>query len=398
MEPDPTSTSFPVPAPAPAPAPLVPDYSGAGLTGLVPALSAPPGSRPGWLPGPLVDARQVVLLVLDGLGWEQLAARVVAGSATAPAMAAMQARPITAVAPTTTATSLTSIVTGSAPADHGVVGYRVKVQGPSGDEVLNVLRWRTASGDARKFVPPRSFLRRQAFAGRSVPVVSKSDFAGSGFSDAHLAGTRLAAWSVASSIRVEVRRLLAAGEPLVYAYYDGVDKVAHVTGLGEHYEAELAAADRLVADILEILPEGAALAVTADHGEVEVGERARPLDASLLDHCALVSGEGRFRWLHAKRGRAHELLEAARDCYGAEAWVRSVDEVDRAGWLGTQLCPEDRSRLGDVAVVPWEPVAYLDPADGGDAKLACRHGSLTPAEMLVPLLAAGGTARPAGHA
>ena len=40
-----------------------------------------------------------------------------------------------------------------------------------------------------------------------------------------------------------------------------------------------------------------------------------------------------------------------------------------------------------MALIPFEPVAYLDPADGGDARLVCRHGSLTAEEMLVPLVA-----------
>ena len=48
------------------------------------------------------------------------------------------------------------------------------------------------------------------------------------------------------------------------------------------------------------------------------------------------------------------------------------------------------TRLGDVAIIPYEPVAYLDPADGGDVRLVCRHGSLTPEEMLVPLVAGAG--------
>jgi hypothetical protein len=49
-----------------------------------------------------------------------------------------------------------------------------------------------------------------------------------------------------------------------------------------------------------------------------------------------------------------------------------------------------RSRLGDVAVVAHEPVSFDDPADTGAIVLRCRHGSLTPAEVRVPLLAAGG--------
>jgi hypothetical protein len=44
-------------------------------------------------------------------------------------------------------------------------------------------------------------------------------------------------------------------------------------------------------------------------------------------------------------------------------------------------------RLGDVALVPFEPTAFMDPADTGELRLVARHGSLTAAEMTVPLLA-----------
>jgi hypothetical protein len=42
-----------------------------------------------------------------------------------------------------------------------------------------------------------------------------------------------------------------------------------------------------------------------------------------------------------------------------------------------------------VALVPHQPIAYLDPVDQGDARLVSRHGSLTADEMYVPLLAVG---------
>jgi len=41
-----------------------------------------------------------------------------------------------------------------------------------------------------------------------------------------------------------------------------------------------------------------------------------------------------------------------------------------------------------VALVPFAPVAFHDPEDSGPFTLVARHGSLTEAEMLVPLLAA----------
>jgi hypothetical protein len=46
------------------------------------------------------------------------------------------------------------------------------------------------------------------------------------------------------------------------------------------------------------------------------------------------------------------------------------------------------SRLGDVALVAKGTHAFVDPADTGPYRLIGRHGSLTRAEMLVPLLAA----------
>jgi hypothetical protein len=46
------------------------------------------------------------------------------------------------------------------------------------------------------------------------------------------------------------------------------------------------------------------------------------------------------------------------------------------------------ARLGDVALVAHAPIAFDDPADTGSYRLQCRHGSLTSAEMLVPLLGA----------
>jgi len=336
-----------------------------------------------WLPEPVRTAEQIVLLVLDGVGWNQLRARPLV----APTLTAMTGGPITSVAPTTTATALCSIVLGMAPADHGIVGYRMRVPG---DRVLNVLRWRTAGGDARESVPPSVFQPLAAFGGRPTPVVTKAEFRNTGFTTA-LGIDRLHGWHAPSSIAVEVDRLLAAGEDFIYAYYDGVDKIAHAHGFGAHYDAELSAADRIVADVRAVLPSGAVLVVTADHGQVEVGDDVVVLDEGLLADTAMVSGEGRFMWLHARKGCAESLRARAQDLYGDSdvALVATRQDVIEAGWFGGPLTPLIEARLGDVALVARKTIAFVDPSDTGSQALRCRHGSLTPDEMLVPLLAVG---------
>ena len=303
-----------------SPRPVLPDYGGPNITGLVQALRSPAGQRPGWLPAPLADAEQIVLLVVDGLGWLQLKER----ATLTPCLSSMTGDAITSVVPSTTATALTSITVGRPPAEHGVVGYKVAVDGPTGREVMNVLRWRTPSGDARGFVQPEGFQPLAPFGGTPVPVVSKAEFNGTGFTVAHQRGAPVTGWVAASSLAVDVRRLVEAGNPFVYAYYEGVDKVAHFNGFGDHYDAELRAVDTLVDGLLDTLPRGVALAVTADHGQVEVGDRIRVLEDGVVRRTRLISGEARFRWLHAADptdAGIKELASVATDIYGANAGV-----------------------------------------------------------------------------
>jgi predicted AlkP superfamily pyrophosphatase or phosphodiesterase len=357
---------------------VLPDYNGACISGIVPALVDPSSSWPAWIPEVAADAEQVVLLVLDGIGWNQLVDR----RHLAPTMAAMVGGPITSVAPSTTATALTSISTGVAPGLHGIMGYRMVV----GREVLNVLRWSANGRDARSSIPPESLQTYDAFEGQRPPVITRAEFRDSGFTRAHLEKTRLVGWRVASTLVAEISFALQRNEPFVYAYYDGIDKIAHEFGLDRHYDAEFGFVDRLVADVLEVLPPGAVLVVTSDHGQVDVGEDVIAPDAAVMSHVDVQSGEGRFRWLHARPGHARALFDAALAHHGDRSWVVTVDQVIDEGWFGPTVTDGARSRLGDVALVAREALAFSDPADSGAFPLRARHGSLTADEMFVPLL------------
>jgi len=235
--------------------------------------------------------------------------------------------------------------------------------------------------------------RHPPFFGREVDVVTKAEFAATGFTEAHLRGTRFRGWKAVSSLVEHCRGLAAAGTPFIYAYYDGVDAVAHARGLHDgFYDAELRFADRLVGDLLDALPEEAALVVVSDHGQVHVGpEGWRDLDG-VKDLFERGSGDGRFRYLHAKRGAASDLLATATDLYGKEAWVFGRDELLEDGWLGPVPSPATRRRVGDVVLAARGPVAYVDPALPREAGLISAHGSLTEAEMHVPLVAGRGRA------
>jgi predicted AlkP superfamily pyrophosphatase or phosphodiesterase len=363
------------------PRPVLPDYDGPCVTGLVPALLGPLDEAPDWVPEAALDARQVVLLVLDGLGWEQLQER----RSAAPTLAAMAGRPITTVCPSTTSTALTSIATGMSPGEHGVIGYRMAVNG----EVLNVLRWSTVAGDAIHSIPPQKVQPQAPFLGQRPPVVTRAEYRRSGFTGAHLDGVRFWGYRTVATLVTEIERLLADGEPFIYGYYDGLDKVAHEYGLGQHFTAELTFVDRVVDYLLSRLPRDAMLLITADHGQVDVRRNVIELGSDVLANVAMQSGEGRFRWLHARPGRARALHEAAQHHHGDLAWVVTREQTIAEGWFGPRVSEAAASRLGDVALVAHADVAFHDQYDTGPFDLIGRHGSLTSAEMLVPLLSAG---------
>ena len=345
---------------------------------IIPALAGS-GDR-SMLPEPAREAETVVLLVLDGLGWDAIAEH----PDRLPVLGSLTGGSITTVAPSTTAAALTSIATGAPPSEHGLVGFRVRVDG----RVLNALTWQV---EGKRPPDPVLVQRCPPFQNREVPVVTKAEFRNSGFTEAHLRGARFFGWRTVSGLVEHCRRLTADREPFVYAYYPGIDEVAHAHGLrDEFYGAELAFADRLVGDLLGVLPESAALVVTADHGQVHVGpEGWRPVGPfdDLVDAC---SGDGRFRYLHARRGAHDELLAGAREEHGGHAWVMSQEQLIDERWLGPPPGAVIRRRLGDVVVAPFEPVAIVDPALPREARLVSAHGSLTAAEMQVPLVAGRG--------
>ncbi|RMH77291.1 MAG: PglZ domain-containing protein [Actinomyces sp.] len=357
--------------------PVLPAFGRGCVTDLVPVLLGDVEDAP-WIDPAVREARSVVLLVCDGLGWNQIRRH----RHRLPTLAGLKGGPITTVAPSTTATALTSIATGEPPGRHGVVGYRIRTAG----EILNVLRWATPSGDARRSIVPENLQPDQAFLGHHPPVVTRAEFAGSGFSRAHLAGSRLVGYRTVSTMVVEIGRLVRAGEPFVYAYYDGLDKVGHEYGLDIHHDAELEAIDRLIGDIAESLGRDAALVVTADHGLVDSRDHAVDVDPEVRGLATAESGEARFRWLHVPESRRDELVAAARERHGEQAWVRTADEMIEEGWFGPEVTPAARARLGDVALVARDRWAFTDPADTGPIELVGRHGSVTADEMYVPAL------------
>jgi hypothetical protein len=376
----------------------VPRYGDGSLAEVVPSILAGLGTAGFEDVLGVGELSSAVILLVDGLGWEPIHR----GAAEAPFLSelARDGRPVTTGFPSTTVTSLTSIGTGLPPGRHGLVGYTMALSGY--ERSMNVLRWSLSGGgpsvDLRDEVVPEELqphpttFERAAAHGVRVSVLGHPDHARSGMTRAALrGGDYLGVYSTGDLAAVAAEALWGDEPSLVYAYHPYLDVTGHLRGAAsESWALELGHVDRLVADIAARLPPGGALVVTGDHGMVDVREDQK-LDVAdepgLLEGVRLLAGEPRARYVYARPGAEADVLAAWRQLVGDRMWVASRDEAISAGWFGPGVSDLVRPRIGDVvaaAVVPFGVVRRGQ--EGFMATFTGHHGSLTPAEQLVPLL------------
>ncbi len=356
---------------------FAPDYSGACVNNIVPALLQHRQIGDGWIPDEVLSSKQVVLLVIDGLGYNQYHRH----RHLLPSLMDFSDHAISTVFPTTTATALTSITTGTTPGEHGVVGYKIRV----GTQTLNALRWTTKAGPALQELDPSQFQPIVPFTGKSPTVISPASFVDSGFTHAHLRHSNYAGYWMASSIATEVSEALQRGEPFVYAYYDGLDMIGHLKGLGSHYQAELGLIDHIVSSIADVLPRDSSLVITADHGMVNTGNNLTEISKDVLNGVTGISGEARFVWLHVNENQIKDVAASALEAHGDIAWVFTCQELLDRGWFGKDVSDIAKARLGQVALVVHEDTALVPDVKTAPMLIA-RHGSVTDEERTVPLL------------
>ncbi|MDT0201369.1 alkaline phosphatase family protein [Nocardioides sp. AE5] len=363
-----------------------PAYSARSLADVVPAAAAALGAPLGRTPSDLVlpEAPGVVILLIDGMG-QRLLERY---GHVAPYLSSLMGAPGTAGVPSTTATSLTSLGTGLAPGQHGLVGYTARI--PGTDELLNHLEW--ADGvDPEQWQPHPTAFAQLGAAGVQVNVVNKRDFRKSGLTRAgHRGAEYVGADKTGERIAAAIQ--CAGRTPsLTYLYDSDLDWTGHVHGVASTaWLQELASIDATAEQLREALPDSVRLVVVADHGMVDCPREERVDVDEHLDLRAgvsLLGGEARFRHLYCRPGAVEDVVATWSEHLGERATVLRRDEVIGRGWFGPVVESHARARLGDVMVACHGGTAVVSTRDfEKEDKLVGMHGSLSADEMLIPIL------------
>jgi hypothetical protein len=350
------------------------------------------------LTGALGGARRVAVLLIDGLGADLLRAH----PELAPTLAALTspAGDLQAPCPSTTPVSLATLGTGLPPGSHGILGFVTFVPGDGSatgeDRTLNHVQW-GEDPDPETWQARRTVFEQAVDAGVAVTAVGPHAYAGSGLTRAVYRGAAYPGAVGHGDLTAQVLDALgAAPRSLVYGYIAELDLTGHVRGVDSAaWRAQLTLIDRVVEQLVDGLPDDAALLVTADHGMLDVPEHTRiDLDEEpdLAEGVRLLAGEPRARYVHTDPGAAADVLARWREVLGSRAWVATREEAVASGIFG----PMDdalAARIGDVVALArgsWALTASR--REPGPSRLAAYHGSLTATELAIPLLTARGRA------
>lgn len=389
--------------------PVRPDYAGGSLVNLMASIGEalgyrepePAGHPPLSLlpPDRLRDARNIVLLVLDGLGDQYLARR---GAHTR--LHAHRIGGMTSVFPSTTATAITTFLTGATPREHGLTGWHLWL-----DEigaVVSILPCRTR-GDGRLLRevgvnPLRLFREPIPLASRlaaSCASVSPRWIIDSDYNLAHSTTALRFPWETREQFFdriVDAVRAPAADRRFIYAYYPEIDAASHDHGPDSlEVAAELWRIDEGFARLLERLRgTDTAVLVTADHGFIEAPpERNLELDrhpgiASLL--ARPLCGERRLAYAYVRPEHSAGFPSALRTEFGPVVQAVPSAQLVSDGWFGPDRGrdhPAFAGRIGDwtLMMAPGWTVKDWLPGERRH-RLVGVHGGTTPQEMQVPLL------------
>jgi len=377
---------------------LRPDYAGGGLANLIASIVEACGGGPRHAPlaalpaRELREARNIVLLLIDGLGDNYLRREGSGG-----ALLAHRRGAITSVFPSTTASAITTAHTGWTPLEHGLTG------------------WWTLFGEAGCVGSPLPFQRRgeksplgvrtasvyrapslfDGLARRSI-VVSQRAIVDSTYNLHHCGRAERRAYDKLEGMVEETVAAVKSGpDPkYVYAYWPDFDALSHRFGNGSaetrtHFKAVDAAFGELLA---RLAGTDTRVVATADHGFVDsVGADALELAdapglAGLLRYP--LCGESRAALCHVQQGREREFMQRAAEWLGGRGQVRPSTELAQEGWFGAgDPHPRLAERIGDVALVMNGCVTVKDWTPGEPRhRHVGHHGGTSEDEMMIPLI------------
>ncbi|WP_078485522.1 alkaline phosphatase family protein [Solemya velesiana gill symbiont] len=382
---------------------IKPDYHGGSIVNLMASIAHAMGAdaqgyaaTPLLSLGPLSRAKNILLLVIDGLGYQFLKEHGDGSFLSGKLRGRM-----TSVTPSATATAIPAFMLGVPPQQHGFSGWFTYFR-ELGD-MLAVLPFRSRHGSASLGTMGLSpsdlcgcepiFKRMQANCSAIMPDwIAGSDFNTAFNDDAAVLPYR----GLDDFFTAIGSRLAGIERNYVYAYWPEFDAIAHKYGVESaqavnHFEQFDAALEQFSR---RLSGSDTAMLVTSDHGFINTAPEhtIQMSDHPDLAECLVLplSGESRFSYCYLRSGYESLFTDYVSQQLGHCIELKSSSEMMDEGWFGLgDPHPRFKDRIGDYILAMKGDYKIKDRVLGEHPHLHLGvHGGVSAEEMYVPLVAA----------
>ena len=289
--------------------------------------------------------------------------------------------------PSTTATSLATLMTGELPGTHAMLGYTVRVP-RSGGRVLNSLKWDERVDPVIWQKIPTMF-ERAVNAGISVTHVAAKRYEGSGFTQAALRGAKYVGANSIEEMVTAVHLALKPQPSFVYTYLNNLDSAGHSDGVGsDKWLTAFEYISEFITKIKQSAPAGTRIWITSDHGMINSTEQIiLGQDNKLLENVTLIGGEPRARHIYVEAGALAETITQWQEFFGDKAKILSRQDAITTGLFGPVVTQDSSDRMGDLIAIANGDLILVDPARvKEETSMVGHHGGVTDTEVAIPLL------------
>lgn len=382
-----------------------PDYAGGSIVNLMRTLGDACGARQPLPYAPLRNlkvsllgtARNIVLLVIDGLGYDYLLRHGAGG-----ALHRHLHSRLTSVFPSTTASAVTTYLSGLAPQQHALTGWHMYFSELDAIAAVLPLRPRGAGlFDALPGALPLQLFGHAPFVdriARRATIVSPQSIAGSDFNLYHSGRAAVRGYKTLTELfgQVEARLRASTAPAYLYAYYAELDTLAHIHGVGsDQLAAQFALLDAAFGNFLAAIADTDTVVLAcADHGFIDSPPERQIELAQHPDLAATLArplcGERRVVYCYVKPDKETRFVDYVQDVLGECADLFSGSELIAQGWFGPgEADPRLAARIGDYVLLMRENWTLRDWVEGEKRynQLGV-HAGVSADEMHVPLILA----------
>jgi len=378
----------------------LPDYNGNSIVNLMSSIFGAYGKKSKYPPlktlaqRELSGATNIVLLVIDGLGYEYLT-----GNGKGGALEKNLKARLTSVFPPTTASAMTSFFTGLAPQEHGLTGWftYLKEMGV----VSTVLPFTTRYGESKAkdcIDPKKIFTFPSVFKKINIDsyIVSHRDYVHSEFNKISCAGAKRRGYSTLNGYFNQVRKAVRSSKnkKLIVGYWGKFDSICHRKGVASkkallHFQE----IDNKFADFLDSLRgTNSIIIVTADHGLIdsEKSTMIRLKEHPKLEECLILPlcGESRTAYCYVRPDKTRQFESYVRKSMNKYCTLHKSDDLIKRNYFGLYSPhPKLYERVGDYVLMMKDNYVIRDFVLGEKERFHTgNHGGISKEEMFVPLI------------